>query len=281
MKITDRMSKKTMALLVAGVLLIAGSGIMGTKASLAVFSEDYTAEFYMNHLQVHLLENGEDVCKEHNTLDGDTKVTGELATSLGYSNGPDGEILGKVEPGKVYREEIAARNGQDIPQYVRVTVRKYWVETDGEGNVLKDDEGNPKKTTALSPDQIRLTYGKDNSGAKARDEYNSEAWTISSEESTTESTTYYLKQALDGGEDSALLFDRVMIDGNLVKKGKTTKSDDGEYTVYTYEYDYDGYAFFIEADMQAIQTHNAQDAIYSQWGVYNVTVSDGQLSVEN
>ena len=246
MKITDRMSKKTMALLVAGVLLIAGSGIMGTKASLAVFSEDYTAEFYMNHLQVHLLENGEDVCKEHNTLDGDTKVTGELATSLGYSNGPDGEILGKVEPGKVYREEIAARNGQDIPQYVRVTVRKYWVETDGEGNVLKDDEGNPKKTTALSPDQIRLTYGKDNSGAKARDEYNSEAWTISSEESTTESTTYYLKQALDGGEDSALLFDRVMIDGNLVKKGKTTKSDDGEYTVYTYEYDYDGYAFFIQ-----------------------------------
>ena len=281
MKIKDRMSKKTMALLVAGVLLIAGSGIMGTKASLAVFSEDYTAEFYMNHLQVHLLENGEDVCKEHNTLDGDTKVTGELATSLGYSNGPNGEILGKVEPGKVYREEIAARNGQDIPQYVRVTVRKYWVETDGEGNVLKDDEGNPKKTTALSPDQIRLTYGKDNSGAKARDEYNSEAWTISSEESTTESTTYYLKQALDGGEDSALLFDRVMIDGNLVKKGKTTKSDDGEYTVYTYEYDYDGYAFFIEADMQAIQTHNAQDAIYSQWGVYNVTVSDGQLSVEN
>ena len=281
MKITDRMSKKTMALLVAGVLLIARSGIMGTKASLALFSEDYGAEFYMNHLQVHLLENGEDVCKEHNTLDGDTKVTGELATSLGYSNGPDGEILGKVEPGKVYREEIAARNGQDIPQYVRVTVRKYWVETDGEGNVLKDDEGNPKKTTALSPDQIRLTYGKDNSGAKARDEYNSEAWTISSEESTTESTTYYLKQALDGGEDSALLFDRVMIDGNLVKKGKTTKSDDGEYTVYTYEYDYDGYAFFIEADMQAIQTHNAQDAIYSQWGVYNVTVSDGQLSVEN
>ena len=281
MKIKDRMSKKTMALLAAGILLIAGSGIMGTRASLAVFSEDYTAEFYMNHLQVHLLENGEDVCKEHNTLDGDTKVTGELATSLGYSNGPDGEILGKVEPGKVYREEIAARNGQDIPQYVRVTVRKYWVETDGEGNVLKDDEGNPKKTTALSPDQIRLTYGKDNSGAKARDEYNSEAWTISSEESTTESTTYYLKQALDGGEDSALLFDRVMIDGNLVKKGKTTKSDDGEYTVYTYEYDYDGYAFFIEADMQAIQTHNAQDAIYSQWGVYNVTVSDGQLSVEN
>ena len=162
-----------------------------------------------------------------------------------------------------------------------MTVRKYWVETDGKGNVKKDAEGNPMKTTALSPDQIRLTYGKDNPSKKARDEYNSEAWTINNDESTTESSTYYLKQALDGGADSALLFDRVMIDGSLAKKGKVTESKDGDYTVYTYEYEYDGYAFFIEADMQAIQTHNAQDAIHSQWGVYDVTEDNGQLSVGN
>ena len=39
MKIKDRMSKKTMALLAAAVMLLAGSGIMGTKASLNTFSE--------------------------------------------------------------------------------------------------------------------------------------------------------------------------------------------------------------------------------------------------
>lgn len=281
MKIKDRMSKKTMALLAAGILLIAGSGVMGTKASLSVFSEDYTAEFYLNHLQVHLLENGEDVCGENNTLDGSTKVTGALATKLGYANGSDGEVLGKVEPGKVYREEIAARNGQDIPQYVRMTVRKYWAETDGKGNVKKDDEGNPVKTTVLSPDQIRLTYGKDNPSKKARDEYNAGAWVINPDESTTESCTYYLKQALDGGADSALLFDRVMIDGAVAKAGSVDTTEDNGKTIYTYKYDYDGYAFFIEADVQAIQTHNAQDAIHSQWGVYNVSVSGGQLSVGN
>ena len=54
-------------------------------------------------------------------------------------------------------------------------------------------------------------------------------------------------------------------------------------------YKYDGYAFFIEADVQAIQPHNIQDAIHSQWGVYNVTATynndggteSGSLTVSN
>ena len=280
MKDKKKMSKKTMALLAAAVMLLAGSGIMGTKASLSVFSEDYTAWFYLNHLQVHLLENGEDVCGGKNTLDGTAKVTGELATKLGYSNGSSGEVLGTVEPGKVYREEIAARNGQDIPQYVRMTVRKYWVETDGKGNVKKDKQGNPVKTTVLSPDQIRLTYGEDDPEEKARDLYNTEDWTINKEENTTESSTYYLQSPLDGGADSALLFDRVMIDGAVaIGTVEEKRQDDGK-IIITYKYDYDGYAFFIEADVQAIQTHNAQDAIHSQWGVYNVSVNNGTLTVK-
>lgn len=280
MKETKRMSKKTLALLAAAVMLLCGSGILGTRASLAVFSEDYTASFYLNHLQVHLLENGKDVCGEQNTLDGQSKVTGQLATSLGYSNGEDGEVLGSVEPGKVYREEIAARNGQDIPQYVRMTVRKYWVETDEDGNVKTDDSGNPVKITTLSPDQIRLTYGKDVKGTRAADQYNKDAWIINEEETTTESTTYYLKEALGDSADSALLFDRVAIDGSVAKMGGVDKTEENGKTIFTYRYDYDGAAFFIEADVQAIQTHNAQDAIRSQWGVYNVNVSGGTLQVK-
>ena len=280
MKEKKKMSKKTMALLTAAILLLAGSGILGTRASLSVFSDDYTATFYLNHLQVHLIENGRDVCGEQNTLDGGSKVTGELATELGYQNGSDGEILGSVEPGKSYKEEIAARNGQDIPQYVRMTVRKYWVETDEDGNVIKDDFGDPVKNTSLSPDQIRLTYGKNVLGKKASGLYNKNDWVINSDETTTESTTYYLKAPLEGGADSALLFDRVMIDKSVAKIGDVKTTKDGGKTIYTYEYEYDGCAFFIEADVQAIQTHNAQDAIHSQWGVYNVTVNNGQLSVK-
>ena len=48
-----------------------------------------------------------------------------------------------------------------------------------------------------------------------------------------------------------------------------------------YKYTYDRYAFFIKADMQAIQTHNANDAIHSQWGVYDIVEEDGTLSPKN
>ena len=62
--------------------------------------------------------------------------------------------------------------------------------------------------------------------------------------------------------------------------GGVDKTEENGKTVFTYRYDYDGAAFFIEADVQAIQTHNAQDAIRSQWGVYNVNVSGGTLQVK-
>ena len=265
-----KISNRSLALLAAAVLLLAGSGITASRAQLTFFSENYDAKLFLNHMQIHLVENGEDVCDGKNNLNGETKVTGELAQHLGYSN-TDKEVLGKAEPGEVYKEEICARNGQDKDEYVRMTVRKYWVKTDKKGNVLKDEEGNPVKDTTLSPDLIRLTYGKDNPKAKASSQYNKDAWKINDEETTAESATYYCTTALKSGADSALLFDRLMIDGSIATAGKMHESEEDGYKVYTYEYTYDGAAFFIEADVQAIQTHNAEDAIHSQWGVYNVT----------
>ena len=277
-----KLSNRSLALLAAAALLLGGSGIMAARAQLTYFSQDYDAKLYVNHMQVHLIENGEDVCGGRNTLDGETKVTGELAKHLGYSGSDEG-ALGKAEPGMVYREEIAARNGQDVDEYVRMTVRKYWVMTDEDGKVVRDDEGNPVKDTSLSPDLIRLTYGRDKAGVKASELYNTEAWQINEEESTAESTTYYLTSALGGSKDSDMLFDRLMIDGSIAEKGTMHESEKDGYKEFTYEYTYDGRAFFIEADVQAIQTHNAEDAIHSQWGVYNVTEdsAEGTLSVKN
>ena len=45
-----------------------------------------------------------------------------------------------------------------------------------------------------------------------------------------------------------------------------------------YEYKYNGYSFVVEAEVQAIQTHNAVDAIKSAWGV-DATITDGKLTV--
>ena len=51
-------------------------------------------------------------------------------------------------------------------------------------------------------------------------------------------------------------------------------------TVITYVYDYDGYKICLEAEAQSVQTHNAQKAVMSLWGMPNVTVSGSTLTVK-
>ena len=256
----------------AAALLIGGAaGVFAVGSDLGFTSDDYEAWFYMNHLQVHLLENGRDVCEGHNTLDGDTKVTGELVQYLGYSSDGETDRLGSAEPGMLYKEEIAARNGQDIPIYVRLTVRKYWVVTE------KNDAGEAvasDKAPDLSPEKIHLTYGDK--------PYNSDDWFVNEEESTAEMKTYYYRSQLEPEADTAALFDSLVIDGSLAQKeeaSRTTDPDTGV-TRITYRYRYNGYAFIIKADVQAIQTHNIEDAIHSQWGVSNIEVRDDRLQLK-
>ena len=276
MKKTRTMSKRTFALLIAAALLLAAGTVTGARAAFMAQSDIYKAQFYVSHLQVHLLENGEDVCDGANTLGSSTKVTGTLATSLGYKKAADGtETLGAVDPGRNYQEVIQAQNGQKVPQYVRITVRKYWLKDDG------------SKATDLSPALIKLTYGGE--------DYNKSDWVLG--ESSTESATYYYKNQLGENETSKALFDTLTIDKSvipdmhIVEAEDLTKPEYADYVtvtetetgakVYSYSYKYDGYTFYIEADVQALQTHNAQDAIHSAWGVYNVKVnSDGSLNVQ-
>ena len=43
-------------------------------------------------------------------------------------------------------------------------------------------------------------------------------------------------------------------------------TEDGK-TTHTYTYDYDGYTFRVKVSAEAVQTHNAADAVKSAWGV--------------
>ena len=42
---------------------------------------------------------------------------------------------------------------------------------------------------------------------------------------------------------------------------------------------YDGYSFQVEAEVDAVQTHNAQDAIKSAWGVDVDVAANGDISL--
>ncbi len=263
-------SKKTLALIAVAALLFASGGLMQTQAQLSIFSQDYNAEFELDHLRVHLLENGKDVCGGNNTLE--HKDTCLLLQARGY----DGKTPGTFEPGRVYKEEIAAQNGRDIPEYVRLTIRKYWMKADPKtGAMVKD--------TTLKPNLIHLGYGSK--------DYNSGAWTINPAETTTEASTYYLNTVLAKGATSAKLFNTFWIDKSLVDPGNiitneskpTSDTDEGVTTTsktITYTYKYDGYIACIEADVQSIQTHNVNDAIDSLWGVTNVSASGGKVTVK-
>ena len=62
--------------------------------------------------------------------------------------------------------------------------------------------------------------------------------------------------------------------------GQTSQTDDNGLTTITTTYEYDGAQFVLEATVDAVQTHNAKDAIKSAWGV-DVNISDdGALSLE-
>ena len=264
-----KLSKRTLALAAVAVLLFASGGFMGTRAQLSITSQDYEGHFKLDHLQVHLIENGRDVCDGHNTLDGTRKNAGEL---IGY-------LHGKFDPGRAYKEEIAARNGtgennEPVEQFVRLSIRKYWKNPKGE------------KDPSMDPDLIQLTYNSSTGTAWFNDEgdkaYNDKAWVINPKETTEERTTYYYRTTLDGTETSAPVVNKLKISDEIVKDVKVNPPKDG---VITYEYKYDGYIACIEADVQAVQTHNADGdadyaAIRSIWGVDNVFVSGDTLSVK-
>ena len=67
MKIKNtKLSKRTLALLAATAVLFSGGGYVGTRAALNYFSNELTAGFELDHLQVHLIENDVDVCHDNN-----------------------------------------------------------------------------------------------------------------------------------------------------------------------------------------------------------------------
>ena len=278
MKIKNtKLSKRTLALLAATAVLFSGGGYVGTRAALNYFSNELTAGFELDHLQVHLIENDVDVCHDNNAaLREENKYRGNLVEYLGYENDShysDAAAYtlgkpGKVEPGRKYTEKLQARNSNTVDEYVRIIIRKYWVDRTG------------KKSPVMDPALIKLTYN----GSP----YNSDAWAVNSKEHTEESDTYYLKSVLGEDKTSDPLFNELTIDGSvadLANRHTTTKKetrgpDNQEVTVITYSYDYDDFTFYIEADVQAIQTHNINDAISSLWGVSNVSAAKGKLTVK-
>ena len=196
----------------------------------------------MGSIDVRLLENG------NITPEASKEKEGWLLSDLSDKS---------VDPGYAYDEVIEARNTADQPEYVRVIVRKYWMDKDN-------------KRVDLDPSLIKLGY--------KNADFNSDAWIINDAETTDEQTVYYMRKALPAKTDSPALFDKISADASLADAYTLETSEDGKTITATYEYD--GLHMGLDIEVQSIQHTSANEAITSAWGVTNVTVSDGTVSIK-
>ena len=138
----NRISNKTIALIAAAMVLLAGGTYTGTRAVLNIFSPEHFLEFETDSQAVQIQENG------------------NAATAL------LGSLSGKIVPGKAYDEQIRAKNNtSDADLYVRIVVRKYW--KDAAGNKAKDVD---QKVL----DKIQLTFANPSLWQKNNDETTAE-----------------------------------------------------------------------------------------------------------
>ena len=244
------LSRKTLALVAAAALLFAGGTFTATRAVLNIFSPEHFLEFETSNQAVRLMENG--------------SPTGENNPLLST-------LKGKVSPGMSYTEEISARNNSDVNQFVRIVVRKYWMDGENKVHSFGDTVGGEKVTTP-DPDKIKLTLA------------NNGLWQKNDLESTVEREVYYYKNAVPSGGVTEPLTSKIKVDSSVADPYTTDPEIDPNNMpvgkTITYVYDYDGYKICLEAEAQSVQTHNAQDAVMSIWGMPNVTVSGSTLTVK-
>lgn len=247
----------TVAAFVLAAVLLLTSSIGGARAALTYYSETYAARVAMSSIGVTLNENGMAVSYRNYDEDGEwNQEAGDLLAGMLEEDT-------SVRLGKSYREELSVTNSGDISQYIRVSIFRYW--TDADGN----------KNREISPDMIGLKLG----GEDIAELEPATGWLTDKEAATQERTVLYYSKALAPGETTPFFADSLTIDGRVASKVTQTEEKKDGGTVITTEYDYDGYRFCLEARVDAVQEHNAQDAIYSAWG-RRVSVDNGTLRLE-
>ena len=132
-----KLSKRTLALFAAALVLFGSGGYMGTSAILNTFSDAHLLNIDTDDAGVSLV--GEDF-NAAKLISDDTAV-----------------------PGKAYAKNISVRNDTETKQFVRVVVRKYWEKKDDNGNYQKVTKDLPEKAMEM----LKFDFGTD--GWKAND----------------------------------------------------------------------------------------------------------------
>ena len=172
-----------------------------------------------------------------------------------------------LEVGKTYDEYLAAKNAGRADEYVRVIIRKYW--TDQNGNKIrvadkKSENDVVTETEAIDPDYIKIS-GTDT------------AWIKDENESAKETSVYYYKDKLSAGQMTAPIMTGLSISKDVLDhyEEKVTKTDN--VSTVTVTYIYDDLKLNLDIDIQSVQAN--EEAIRSVWGVDYVSIADDKLVI--
>ncbi len=238
--------KNPVIVLAAGLLFIAGSGIGATRAAIAYSDSAENVSFETDYLYVDVQEKV-----------GDSYVS---ALKLGLENvksqiTPDTPL--KVEYD--YDEDVQIQNTStgDYDEYVRVVVKKSWVSLDEKGKVKEKD-------TRLDPSFIKLnTTGE---------------WLVDDTNPKDETMIFYCKKPV--AKDEAVQFlDSISFSRDILND--VTTVDTEEKGVVRNVYGYNDKTFEIEIRVDAVQAHNAEEAILGAWGVHATVDGNGNITAIN
>ncbi len=237
-------------LLCASVGLLLLSTVGSARAALTYYSENYAMEVTVSSIGVTLEENGEPV-SYRNYIEDD------------WSDSGSGQLLqhmleeteGKLVPGRHYREALSVTNSGAIDSYVRVVLFRSWRDADR------------RKDTELSPELIGIHLTQDS------------GWILDEEASTPERLVLYYTKVLPVGGSTPALCDSLSVSPEIFSAVTETVTETGEGKRIAMAYQYDGYWMSLEAEADAVQTHNAAEAIKSAWGVDVDVSEDGSLSL--
>lgn len=220
------------------LLIVLGAAVVGCLAMMTVTparsalvfqSEEYEAEIQQTHIGVVLTENDQ-------VVSGDGALIADPKALLGDDD--------SLKLGKEYAERLSVKNASDdMDEYVRLTVRKYWAATPENASDTSDDAtAAPVKTASLNPAYIVLTYDADSQGD----------WVFSAEESNDERLVFYYKHLLKAGEAAATpAVTAIGVDPALKNAAES------------YAHCWLGLA----AQVDSVQVNNAPAAAKSAWGV--------------
>ena len=258
----------TFLFMVAVLLLMTGT-IGGVRATPQIFNPDFAySGVELDQIGITLVENGNAVSSRNYNSDTEAFVytSNSSDPKMGslFSSVPASENL-KI--GQNYPEVLTVRNSGTINEFVRVTVYKYWVTVDGNGNETRFDAYDAEGKDLLNQ-LIELNFLEGN------------GWVIDHSSDTKERTVLYYQTKIASGESTSAFADTLRINDKIFDYGIKVPTGEGNTTSWSWAWAADGLEFRIEAEADGVQDHNARAAMKSAWGLTDAQIDALGLKVD-